>query len=315
MQSSTLEVIAALVAALEQGQRCFLATVISTWGSSPRPPGAMMVWSDASGVVGSVSGGCVEEDLLTRIRAGEFSATSLLSYGDNPEREGHIALPCGGVLRVLLESPGVNRLDDWRQLLAHLQQRQGACRQVNISSGVWQWQVSAPFPVNVEDGLFRSYCGPVRKLLIVGANQISWYLADFAASLDFDVTICDPGEDLGEQWQRADFQFLRCYPDGIVQRQFGDASSAVVAVSHDPRLDDMALLEALPSEAFYVGAMGSLLTSANRRERLRSLDVPEQQLARLHAPVGLDIGSKTPAEIAISIAAQLVQAYTGMPQP
>lgn len=162
----------------------------------------------------------------------------------------------------------------------------------------------------VHENKVTYYAGPARKLLIIGANPTAFYLAEFATALDFAVTVCDPSTDIGRQWREANFcTFKSAYPDGFVARDFGDAQSAVVTVSHDPRIDDMALLEALPSSAFYTGAMGSVATSAKRRERLAALGVSDTDLVKLHAPIGLDIGSKTPSEIAMSIAAHLVQCY------
>jgi len=309
--SSSQDILQALCHSLERGEEVYLATVISTWGSSPRPPGAMMIWSRQSGVVGSVSGGCVEEDLIARLGNGKFDNhfPCEIPYGETNGDDQSLQLPCGGILRVLLEKPGSNDLTCWQAVLDLLSQRQGISRVVDTSIGQWQFETSPPHKLRYEDGCLNTYLGPTRKLLIVGANQISYYLANYAQSLDFDVSICDPGEALSSQWQADDFEFLQCYPDGLIEKRFADYNSAVVAVSHDPRLDDMAILEALPSNAFYVGVMGSLKTTEARLQRLRQLEMPEALLQKLKAPVGLSIGSKTPAEIAMSIAAHLVEQY------
>lgn len=324
MAGSAHEVVSALTQALAHGQCAYLATVMRTYGSSPRPAGSMMMYTELTGVVGSVSGGCIEDDVIAQIKTGTLakSGPCLLTYGNSESlaRDARFALPCGGELTVLVEYLSSQTLASWQQLENTLASRKTCARQVNIRSGDWQHTVLSSdsqeaaqnLLPTIEDGLFRYRLGPKRKLLIVGANPTARQLAAFASSLDFAVTICDPSEYLAGSWQASDdFEFKSCYPDGFVARDFGDAASAVVTLSHDPRLDDMALLEALSSEAFYVGAMGSVATSTARRSRLAALGMPETNIARLHAPIGLDIGSKTPAEIAISIAAEFVSTYTG----
>lgn len=291
-------------------RRVNLVTVLSTWGSSPRPPGSMMMWSQATGCVGSVSGGCVEEDLLERFAAGYFAvgSTHLQVYGD--EKEGKkFSLPCGGQLLLLVETFEVgNEHAKWQSVLRSLKARTGLARSVELDTGAWSVAESGPFALKRDPSTAHIYVGPSHKLLIVGANQVAFYLAEFSRSLDYAVTICDPGEAKGTQNLDPGVEWIRNYPDGLVEKTFSDAQSAVVAVSHDPRLDDMALLEALPGEAFYIGAMGSARTSKARRQRLQSLGISPLQLQKLRAPIGLDIGSKSPAEIAISIAADLVRA-------
>ncbi len=269
-----------------------------------------MVWSE-SGIAGSISGGCVEDDLFERFVAGEFENKTpcLIRYGDGSETRKKVKLPCGGIMQVLVESMPADSLGQWQNILKQISQRQGLSRTVNLVSGDWTVDLSGPVLLEKNQQQLVYYIGPARKLLIVGANQISYYLANYASTLDFEVTICDPSEKVSAQLKNAGFEFIARYPDGIIDQRFSDANSAVVAVSHDPRLDDMALLEALPSQAFYVGAMGSKRTSAARMDRLHLLDLPEKALSRLHAPIGLSIGSKTPSEIAISIAAHLVEQY------
>ena len=313
--SSAEQLVTAILSALKDASepKAWLVTVIETWGSSPRPAGSMMFWSGLTGVVGSISGGCIEEDVLQKIRADELPSDrpSQLSYGGKSDQR--FKLPCGGQLTVLVEplSNAQAAITDWEACLKALGCRQGIARFVDVTLGGWRWQGSAPFDLYCEDNVVSYFAGPARKLLIVGANPTAYHLAEFASALDFAVTVCDPSEDVGQYWFEASFcEFKSAYPDGFVARDFGDAQSAVVTVSHDPRIDDMALLEALPSKAFYVGAMGSLATSQKRLQRLQSLGLSVQSLQRLHAPIGIDIGSKTPSEIAMSIAAHLVQCYS-----
>lgn len=321
MAGSAHEVVSALLQALTLGQDAHLATVMRTYGSSPKPVGSMMMFADATGVVGSVSGGCIEEDIIGQIQSGVFAelTPTVLSYGnsDSINRDARFALPCGGELIVLVERFTPSCVDQWCTLEKHLSNRLSCFRDINLHSG--QWRIAphdhsiATYLQTYERGVaaWRYLLGPARKLLIVGANPTARILATLANQLDFVVTICDPGEYLAGNWQtNADFEMRRCYPDGFVAREFGDEASAVVALSHDPRLDDMALIEALSSNAFYIGAMGSVATSQSRRRRLQALGLPSSSLARLKAPIGLNIGSKTPAEIAISIAAELVSTYS-----
>ena len=324
MAGSAHEVVSALLKSLSQGETAYLATVMRTYGSSPRPVGSMMMYSAATGVVGSVSGGCIEEDVIAQIQSGTLAerAPCLLTYGNSESlaRDARFALPCGGELVVLVERFVDAGAAKWQQLESMLAERNSCVRKVNIHSGDWQFSIVAEGGISatvgeahlpLSDAEFSYQLGPVRKLLIVGANPTARQLASLASSLDFAVTICDPSEFLADSWQVSDdFAFKACYPDGFIARDFGDSASAVVTLSHDPRLDDMALIEALTSDAFYIGAMGSVATSRNRRARLAELGLAEASLNRLHAPIGIDIGSKTPAEIAISIAAQLVSAYT-----
>lgn len=292
----------------------WLVTVAQTYGSSPRPAGSMMFWSKRTGVIGSVSGGCIEEDILHKIREGVIHShkISWLTYGGQAPDLERFNLPCGGQLKVIIEPLKNTTVEKskWQALNDALNKREGIMRKLRIDTGQWSWVLSNAFALTLNNDELRLYAGPIRKLLIVGANPTALYLAQFACALDFKVTVCDPGEDASSDWLQAPHcQFIKAYPDGFVAKDFGDKASAVVAVSHDPRIDDMALLEALPSEAFYVGAMGSQVTSQKRRDRLTLLGLAEPDLHKLHAPIGLDIGSKTPSEIAMSIAAHLVSEY------
>lgn len=310
VESAAEEVVHALLSARASGQVVWLATVISTWGSSPRPPGSMMLWSPATGLVGSVSGGCVEDDLIGKFREQSFSAKTpeLIIYGGDETASAKISLPCGGKLQLLVESLYDKQdVDLWQTLANKLDIRQGCLRTVNLASGEWILEDSPPRGLQNNVSEIAIYLGPVYKLLIVGANQIAAYLAQFSQALNFSVSVCDPGENTAVHFPKKGLRFLKAYPDGLIEKEFSDSASAIVAVSHDPRLDDMALLEALPGKAFYIGAMGSLRTSTARCKRLQALGISKRDLQKLKAPIGLNIGSKSPAEIAISIAADLIK--------
>jgi len=154
--------------------------------------------------------------------------------------------------------------------------------------------------------------GPRWRLLIIGAGQLSRFLAQIALGMDYRVTVCDPREEYREGWDVPGTEMVREMPDDVVTAMQLDSRSAVVALTHDPKLDDLALMEALKSEAFYVGAIGSRSNNAKRRERLKLFDLSDAELARLHGPIGLYIASKTPAEIAISILAEITAVKNGV---
>ncbi len=273
----------------------------------------MLCWSQACGAVGSVSGGCIEEDILEQVKQNLLSLntpTQIEYGGDDTAR---FKLPCGGKLRVLVEPlhHSESELDQWIQCQKLLFNRIGITRHVDVQTGQWFFEHAANHSFSYDHRNMRHYLGAYRQLLIIGANDVARYLADFAIALEYAVTVCDPSQDLGPYWHNAShFRFLHQYPDGFIARDFHDQYSAVVAVSHDPRIDDMALLEALSTHAFYIGAMGSQKTSQKRIERLTSLGISPLALNALRAPIGLDIGSKTPAEIAMSIAADLVRSQS-----
>jgi len=155
---------------------------------------------------------------------------------------------------------------------------------------------------------FSHLLGPLDRVLLIGATELARYLATILATLDFAALVCDPRPEYADIWDLPDVPLVRAMPDDCVLGLGGDSRTAVLAVSHDPKLDDLALMEALKSDSFYVGALGSRQTNARRRERLAGFDLDQVQLGRLHGPVGLPIGSRTPAEIAVSIAAGLIKA-------
>ncbi|WP_339065008.1 XdhC family protein [Teredinibacter turnerae] len=310
-ESSAERIVRCCCEAIAQGEESlWLTTVLRTWGSSPRPPGAMMLWSPSTGAVGSVSGGCVEEDMFARFNHGQFSRSKPSRFiygGEQPSGGAPIQLPCGGELELLIEPITSDQEVCWEALAQRLLAREPVWRSVDLVTG--QWQLASEGAPESAETLISILLGPTRKLLIIGANAVAACLADMARGLDFYVEVCDPGEITDPVFRGGEHRLRKTYPDGFIAREFSDANCAIVAVSHDPRLDDMALLEALPGNAFYIGAMGSMQSSIARRDRLLSLDISAAQLQKLRAPIGIDIGSKTPQEIALSIAADLVSHY------
>jgi len=233
----------------------------------------------------------------------------MMEYGVSRDEAQHFGIPCGGRLQIFVEP--LNDSEQILPLIAHIEQRQLVKRSVHVRTG--QIKLTEALPgsaAHLEGDWFHTYFGPKWRLLIIGANQLGSMLATMAQTLDFDVLICDPREDIRAQWRIEGVQWMNGMPDDVVQAIQPDAHTAIVAVTHDPKLDDMALLEALKCEAFYVGALGSRKNQEKRRERMRMFDLSESDISRLHGPVGLSIGSRTPSEIAIAILAEIIQVRT-----
>jgi len=297
---------------LAQDQACFLCTVVKTWGSSPRPVGSLLTSDHRGSIVGSLSGGCVEDDLLEKLRVGQIArhGPELVQYGLDPADTERLGLPCGGSLHVLVEplQPDSRTREVFETLHGYLQMRRCSLREVDLESGHMCLNTAdrvLDLEYDESNARMRHYHGPKYQLFIIGAGMVSMYLAEIAQKLDYQVTLCDTREQLLVDWKIPGTRNLNMMPDDAIRQYASDAMSAIVALTHDPRIDDMGLMEALLTDAFYVGAMGSAKTSENRRLRLLELEVTEAQLAHLHAPIGLPIGSKTPPEIAIAIIAEI----------
>ncbi len=312
MQAVDSEVLNQIQQWLADGQKCWLGTVVETWGSSPRPVGSLLTCNPQGQLVGSLSGGCVEDDLLDKLTQGELAAeqAQFFSYGVTPEETERLGLPCGGHLNIVVEPlrPDATTKAHFAQLTSALTSRELVQRHLDLTNGQFSAQTVAEYQELVWDAanqqLTHTY-GPAHQLFIIGAGMVSQYLAQMALMLDYQVTVCDPREHLLDDFPVAGVTKVQDMPDDAVRKHAGDSASAIVALTHDPRIDDMGLLEALATDAFYIGAMGSTRTSANRRERLLALDVTNTDLDKLHAPIGLPIGSKTPPEIAIAILAEI----------
>ena len=314
MDSIDLEVLKTASAWIAAGHRCELITVIKTWGSSPRPVGATLAICDDGRVVGSVSGGCIEDDLIERVRAHGItrSVPEVVSYGISADEAHRFGLPCGGTIELAIEPLSAASAVD--ELLARLDRHELLARRLDLASGAVRLAPAQPGDVqHIADGVLTTVHGPRWRLFIIGAGQLSRFLAQIASAMDYYVTVCDPREEYRAGWHLPGVQLVHMMPDDLVLESHLDHRSAVVALTHDPKLDDLALMEALKSDAFYVGAIGSRMNNAKRRERLREFDLDVAQLARLHGPIGLYIGSKTPAEIAISILAELTAVKNGVP--
>lgn len=315
MESLDLRVLADALAWKRAGHAVSLVTVVQTWGSAPRPPGALLAVREDGVVSGSVSGGCVEDDLIARAKAALAEGRqdpaavlpSLIVYGVNRDEAARFGLPCGGTLRLVQEPlTDVNWVE---QLLAQTAEHRLVARTLDLATG----RVTLADAVRGQSMVFdeltlSTVFGPKWRLLLIGAGQLSQAVASMASLLDFEVLVCDPREEYAATLDTAGVQRVSGMPDDVVREMLPDAHTAIVALTHDPKLDDMALLEALKSAAFYVGALGSRRNQATRKQRLAEhFDLSAEELARLHGPVGLDIAARTPAEIAVSILAEIVQ--------
>jgi xanthine dehydrogenase accessory factor len=316
MDSQDLEVLRQCVNWLQAGHAVTLGTVTRTWGSSPRPVGAMLALRDDGLVAGSVSGGCIEDDLIRRAREGKLigARPEVATYGVTAEEARRFGLPCGGTLQLVLET--MSDLAAWCALLERVKRRELTARVLDIATGTFMLRAAAAGETHEFDGgTLVTLHGPRYRLLIIGAGQLSRFLAHVALGLDYEVTICDPRREYGAGWDLPGVTRVDTMPDDTVLAMTPDYRTAVVALTHDPKLDDMALMEALRSQAFYVGAIGSRYNSRRRRERLRELDLSEAEIARLHGPIGIPIGSRTPPEIAISILADMTACRNGVVAP
>ena len=303
------------------GKRALLATVVRTWGSSPRPVGSIMALCEDGTVVGSVSGGCIEDDLIykhTQAYAKNempVGAPSFVKYGITADEAHQFGLPCGGTLELLLEfDPDAASL---ASLVADLERGQLVQRRVRLSDGQVTLRTSdAPENLSVTDLELVNTFGPEYRMLLIGAGQLTEYLATMALFSGFAVTVCDPREEYRGAWSVANVKVVSDMPDDVVTAFKPDRRSCVVALTHDPKLDDLALLEALGTDAFYVGAIGSRRNNEIRHQRM--IDHFEQTtatLARLRGPIGIYIGSKTPAEIAVSVMAEILAVKNGVALP
>ncbi|MGI9251951.1 MAG: XdhC family protein [Pseudohongiellaceae bacterium] len=354
MQSSQQHIITRVSEWLVADKPAWLCTILKTWGSSPRPVGAMMACTLDGDLVGSISGGCIEEDFLQQLREGalkqQFDKEQkpfTVKYGITSEEQARLKLPCGGQLHVLLEfiTATPPNKEVFQQLADSLAKHTPVCRLVNLRTGEVSIATNtfasatsttpatdartktsvatdtkkkvSPATANasadaeavvIAGEVMTHSLSPMYQLLLLGAGDVARYVAELALALEYNVTLCDPRPNYLDNWEVPAVEITSRLPDDVVRERFNDAYSGIIALAHDPRVDDMALMEALKTEAFYVGAMGSERTSAGRRQRLPELGLTNTEIARLHAPIGFQINSKTPAEIAIAIMAEVTAA-------
>jgi xanthine dehydrogenase accessory factor len=303
-----LSVLRQVVAWHDAGHRAVLGTITRTWGSAPRPVGSLVAVRDDGQIAGSVSGGCIEDDLVAQLRAGSLAIDkpTPLRYGVGAEEARRFGLPCGGTLELMLEPLGPRSGID--ELLARLTRGERVRRTLDLATGAVTLADAEPGAdtLTLSDTQLVSHHGPQWRLLVIGAGQMTDYLAQMALALGYGVTVCDPRAEYADGFALEGVTLTRDMPDDVVMAFKPDGATAIVALTHDPKLDDLALMEALRGAAFYVGAIGSRVNQAKRRARLAEhFDLTDEQLDRLHGPVGLDIGARTPPEIALSILAEM----------
>lgn len=317
MENIDLEVLKTVAHWLDAGLRCELVTVLKTWGSSPRPEGSMLAICEDGRVVGSVSGGCIEDDMIARARSEglQRQRPEIVTYGMTADEAHRFGLPCGGTIELALEP--LSNASLVKPLLQRLEAGELVARRLDLASGEVSLGGALPSQaMQVSATALLTIHGPRWRLLIIGAGQLSRFVAQIAQAMDYAVTICDPREEYRDSWAVPGVEFVPGMPDDVVLAMKLDSRCAVIALTHDPKLDDLALMEALQSEAFYVGAIGSRLNNQRRRERLAEhFGLSTGQLDKLHGPIGLYIGSKTPSEIAISILAELTAVKNGIALP
>ena len=266
-------------------------------------------------LVGSISGGCIEEDFLEQLRDGSLktqydkeSKPFIVKYGVTIEEQARLKLPCGGQLHVLLEyiDSSEQTCEVFQRLAGDLKNHSKVSRRVDLTNGAISAEAQSSEDAVVIDGTQMTHSlSPMYRLLILGAGDVAKFVAEMAIALEYDVMLCDPRPNYLDNWAVPGVETTAQLPDDVVRERFSNPYSGIIALAHDPRVDDMALMEALKTSAFYIGAMGSVKTSAARRERLPELGLSSDEIERLHAPIGFQINSKTPAEIAISVMAEI----------
>lgn len=317
MDNVDLQVLRQLLSWQAEGHRVVLGTITRTWGSAPRPIGSLVAVRDDGQITGSVSGGCIEDDLVTRVREGALSATAPFSirYGVSGDEAARFGLPCGGTIELVLEPVAPH--SRVAELIDELAQGRRVTRRLVMATGLATLE-----PAQAADELIYDGCtlvsthGPSWRLVVIGAGQMTQYLGEMGRALDYQVIVCDPREEYADGFAVPGCTLVRSMPDDALTELRIDAHTAIVALTHDPKLDDLALMEALRSPAFYVGAIGSRINQAKRRARLAEhFGLTEAELDRLHGPVGIRIGARTPPEIAVSILAELTAVRYGWQVP
>jgi len=293
---------------LNNDEYIIFCIVARTWGSSPRPPGSLMMLSQNGIMTGSVSGGCIEDDLQHKLQNGFFDDKKItrLVYGSDDDENEHVRIPCGSILEIVAE-----KITDSKQLniiYNSLVKGETISRTLIINDG------ASSLEINTGKNIEFSYDGKSLKknfgsawcVLIIGSSDLSSYVAAIGKMLGYRIVICEPRESYRPNWTDEDCEITSLMPDDAVRHYATNFYSIVLSLSHDPKLDDMALMAALDLDLFYVGAIGSEKNNLERKKRLKELGLSKGSIAKLHAPVGLNISSRMPAEISVSIFAELI---------
>ena len=301
------------------GRRVALATVVQTWGSAPRPVGSQLVIDADGAMEGSVSGGCVEGAVIVEaIEAIDAGTSRLLEFGVSDDEAFAVGLACGGEIKVLVEPVGsampVNILQD---LVTRRAAHNPVAYVTGLRDGSPRLKGPEVFPDRfrmdrsgvLEDGdTFVAIHNPPLRMIVVGAVHIAQHLVPMAQACGYAPVVIDPRPAFGSQARFPGVSIVDDWPDEALATLKPDARTAIVTLTHDPKLDDPAIRAALDTDVFYIGCLGSTRTHAKRVARLRDAGFSAERIARLHAPVGLDLGGRHPAEIAVSIMAEVIQA-------
>lgn len=289
-----------------RGDRLAVATVLRTWNSAPRPVGSHMLIHEDGRFEGSVSGGCVEGEIL--LAAAQVIAENrfrILDFGVENETAWEVGLPCGGRVAILVQPVGAAGFPE--TLFARIAEARAAGTAVSTATDLETGLTRLAEPG--DDGLWIADYAPRRRLLVIGAVQIAQSLARIAGELDIEPVIIDPRERFLTAERFPGLTLDDRWPDDAIAAHRPDGRTAIVVLSHDPKIDDPALAAALATPAAYIAALGSRKSHAARLDRLHARGFGEEALARIDGPAGLDIGSTGPAEIALSIAAAIVKAF------
>ena len=317
MDNIDLQILRQVQAWCEAGHRVALGTITRTWGSAPRPPGSSVAIRDDGLVVGSVSGGCIEDDLIDKAKTGALATglPQVVRYGIDADTAHRFGLPCGGMIELVLEP--VEARTQLQALLRRLEAGERVQRRLTLATGEVSLATSdGADELQLSDTHLVSHHGPSWRMLVVGAGQLTQYLAPMASALGYEVLVCDPREEYTAGFSADKARLVEGMPDDVVRDLKPDGHTAIVALTHDPKLDDLALVEALNSDAFYVGAIGSRANQNKRKARLMEhFGLTEAHFARFHGPVGLKNGARTPPEIAVSILAEITAVRYGFSVP
>lgn len=293
---------------LAEGERVVLATVAHTWGSSPRPAGAVMVLGERGRFAGSVSGGCIEEELLARVREDFPRGFETIEYNSDTSR----TLPCGG--RLLLTLEPLASIPDLPAMMGALRAGESVVRHLDLEHRSVAWSsADSQTRTRFEDQVLNVVYEPAWRLVVVGAGELASWVCRFANLLGYAIEVCEPRPEYRDAWAVSELPVVGEYPDDFIAARVCDAHTAIVALTHDPKIDDLAMLEGLRTQAFYIGALGSGRTTAKRAARLiEHFAMSEADVQRIRGPVGIDLQTRKPQEIALAVMTDITAARNGV---
>ena len=315
MSSNLDNIIEPTIEWLKSGNNVAIATVISTWGSSPRQVGGQMAVDQNSNVIGSVSGGCVENSVIFEsLDAIKDRKHRIKDYGITNDLAWEVGLACGGQLKILIQP-----LDKNDEIIFHMYDSfknrkkiiiKNDCKsgKRKIISKLNNKKQSASF-YDADNQIFYHILEPKPRIFIIGGVHLGQALSNFANLCDYEVFIIDPRNSFANKNRFPKDKIINDWPDKAFENFEFNQSDILVTLTHDPKIDDLAIIKALNSRIGYIGCLGSKKTHQNRVQRLEKIGFKEKEIKKIHAPIGLDISSKTPQEICISILAEIIKFY------